>query len=279
VSQGGAADGHSVASIGPDTAVRLGSAAVLAVVALAGAFLGGWLAVALVCAAVVIVHSEWIRLTGDDRRAAAVCTLGLVVSLVVTGTGWGWLGLLLAVATIAAAALTSRGPWRPLGVAYSALLGFGLLLLRLSPEDGFEAVAVLFAVVWLTDSGAFVAGRLIGGPKLAPRTSPKKTWSGAIGGLALGTGAGVAAAAALGLKVDPALVVVLAALSLAALVGDLIESVIKRRFGAKDSGHLIPGHGGLMDRVDGLTFAAALAVVIGAINGGPAHISAGLVRW
>ena len=110
------------------------------------------------------------------------------------------------------------------GVVYAAVLGFGLVTLRLTPDHGFEAMIVLFAVVWGTDTGAFFAGRLIGGPKLWPRVSPKKTWAGAVGGLAAGIAAGLLASAVLDLPVGGALFLVSAVLSVASQAGDLFES-------------------------------------------------------
>ncbi len=139
-----------------------------------------------------------------------------------------------------------------------------LVWLRGAGEAAPWLVLWLFAVVWATDVGAFAAGRLIGGPRLAPRVSPKKTWAGAAGGLAAALAVS-AAAAALGLAgpgalADPTVVILLgAALGIAAQAGDLLESAIKRRFGVKDVSHIIPGHGGAMDRVDGILVAAPVA--------------------
>jgi phosphatidate cytidylyltransferase len=264
--------------LGADLAVRLGSAAILAALALAGAWFGGWIATIAIVAAVVIVHLEWIGLTEGRLMPVAAFTVVLGLGVVAAGAGAPLAGLGLIAVAIAGAALTGGG-WRPLGVGYAAVLGFGLVSLRVSPEAGFAAIVILFAVVWGTDTGAFFAGRLIGGPRLWPRVSPKKTWAGAVGGLAFGVAAGALVAGAFGLRPGGMLIVVIAALSVASQAGDLFESSVKRRFGAKDSGSLIPGHGGLMDRVDGLTFAAGLAMVIGALHGGAGHVAAGLVQW
>jgi phosphatidate cytidylyltransferase len=145
--------------------------------------------------------------------------------------------------------------WLPGGIVYAGLSGISLAAIRGDNQAGFVATLFIFAVVWGTDILAYFVGRAIGGPKLAPRISPGKTWSGAIGG----TVAGVAASGLLTLGVFSRLSLWTMALafllSVASQIGDLFESFIKRRFGVKDSSHLIPGHGGVMDRVDGLVFA------------------------
>lgn len=156
-----------------------------------------------------------------------------------------------------------------LGMAY---VGFGwasLLILRQGP-GGLGLVLFIMLVVWGNDIGAYLAGRLIGGPRMAPALSPGKTWAGAFGGLALGTAAGLAVIAELGRLgaaggPHPALAGACwqaVALAVVAQAGDLLESGMKRRFGKKDSGHFIPGHGGLLDRVDGLLGAATAAMML-----------------
>ena len=144
---------------------------------------------------------------------------------------------------------------------------------------GFVALSFLFATVWATDIFAYLTGRRLDGPLLVPQLSPKKTWSGAIGGLAGGVVAGALVAyASAGTHLVAAGVLALI-LSTAAQGGDLLESSVKRRFGAKDTSALIPGHGGVMDRVDGLLVAALIAVVIGALRFGTAASARGLLLW
>jgi len=138
---------------------------------------------------------------------------------------------------------------------------------------------LLFAIVWTTDIVAYFLGRMIGGPKLLPRVSPKKTWSGAISGLAAAVLAAVAVAKVAGLSGLSSIALVAAILSFVAQAGDLFESQLKRRFGAKDSSHLIPGHGGLMDRLDGFVFAAVVAALIGILRGGVEAPARGLLVW
>ena len=261
---------------GSDLLVRVVSAAVMAIVALLGAVLGGWPAAIVLGIVTAIVHLEWVGLTDRSPFPAAVFTAGLVIALAMITIGFVQGGLIIIGLAIAAAALTVS-VWRPMGVAYAALLGAGLLLIRLAP-DGLTAILLMLAVVWLTDTGAFVAGRLVGGAKLWPAISPGKTWAGAIGGLAAGTIGGLVVAAVFGQAPGIVLALVIVGLSIAAQVGDLFESWVKRRFGAKDSSQLVPGHGGLMDRVDGLVFATGFALVVGWLHAGP-DFARGIIAW
>jgi phosphatidate cytidylyltransferase len=208
--------------------------------------------------------------------AALVIALGLaaggrlIAALGVTALG---------VAGLAPMAPAQQRGWVAGGVPYAGAIGIAPIVLRSDTEDGFLAVMFLFAIVWTTDIVAYFLGRLIGGPKLMPRVSPKKTWSGALGGLAGAVLAGIAVAAAAGLSALISIAIVAAILSAVAQAGDLFESHLKRRFGAKDSSHLIPGHGGLMDRLDGFVLAAAAAAVIGILRGGLAAPARGLLVW
>ena len=173
----------------------------------------------------------------------------------------------------------SRIDWLAAGVGYAAVLLFAPLILRRDPALGFVAIAFLFAVVWVTDIAAYFAGRALGGPKLWPAVSPKKTWSGAIGGTLGGIAAGLLMVKLLGLSVAPMLVLVAGLLSVVAQAGDLLESAVKRHFGAKDAGSIIPGHGGVMDRLDGFLTAAAAAAMVGLIRGGLEAPARGLLIW
>ncbi len=152
-------------------------------------------------------------------------------------------------------------------------------MLRSDGGDGFLAVIFLFAVVWATDIVAYFVGRAIGGPKLMPNVSPKKTWSGALGGTLAAIVVAVAVAKAAGLTGLFAVAMLAVVLSVFAQAGDLFESFLKRRFGAKDSSHLIPGHGGLMDRLDGFVSASVVAALIGLARGGFEAPGRGLLVW
>ena len=225
-------------------ALRVISSLVMAPLALIVAWLGGLFFVVFWVIAASIVLWEWSR-------------------LVVHGRLRGF----------------SRIDWLAAGVGYAAVLLFAPLILRRDPALGFAAIAFLFAVVWVTDIAAYFAGRALGGPKLWPAVSPKKTWSGAVGGTLAGIVAAILTVKLLGVSVSPMLVLVAGFLSVVAQAGDLLESAVKRHFGAKDAGSIIPGHGGVMDRLDGFLTAAAAAAMVGLIRGGLEAPARGLLVW
>jgi phosphatidate cytidylyltransferase len=187
----------------------------------------------------------------------------------------------IAVACVIAVVVGGEGAWwRVAGLAFFGLVIVAALSLRGATDDGILASVFLGSVIWLTDTGAYFTGRQVGGEKLAPDISPGKTWSGALGGLALGTLAGLV----LWLTFVPAAswwigLLLAAALSIFGQVGDLIESAIKRRFRVKDSGDIIPGHGGLMDRLDSVSFGVLLIYLVGALHAGYANIASGVLNW
>ena len=190
---------------------------------------------------------------------------------------WEWTGLIKGAR--APETFGAFAGWMVAGLIYAGALLLAPILLRRDPTLGFWALLFLFAVVWATDIAAYFAGRAIGGPKLMPAVSPKKTWAGAVGGVLGGVVAGLIVVKCAGLGVTPALVILAFMLSVVAQAGDLIESAIKRHFGAKDSSALIPGHGGLMDRLDGFLTAAAAAVMVGLARGGLDGPARGLLIW
>jgi len=262
-----------------DLLPRIASSIVLIAIAVLAAWAGGLVAAVVVGAIAAVVHAEWTGVTEGSSAPAILFTAGVAVVILVFGAGYATIAFGIAAALLVGAVLAGPWPWRPLGVLYALALGLSLLALRASPDFGIAAIAIVVAVVSATDIGAFAAGRVIGGPKLWPAVSPKKTWAGAIGGLVAGLAVGVIAALLLDLALDSGLVVVFIILSITSQCGDLFESHIKRRFGAKDSGSLVPGHGGMMDRVDGLVFASAIAVLIGIGHNGLGNPAQGLVVW
>ena len=267
-----------------DLTLRICSALVLAPLAIGTAYLGGWPFAMFWSAAAIGVFWEWCALVAGNGRRPVVMAGGaaLAASFALAGTGHlvgaSIVIALGAIGTAAVAPARQRG-WVAGGVPYAGAIGIAPIALRSDSEAGFVAIVLVFAIVWTTDIAAFFLGRMIGGPKLLARVSPKKTWSGAIGGLAAAVLAAIAVAKMAGLSGLLSIAVVAAILSAVAQAGDLFESQLKRRFGAKDSSQLIPGHGGLMDRLDGCVFAAAVAALIGILRGGLAATAHGLGVW
>jgi phosphatidate cytidylyltransferase len=270
--------------------VRIASAAVLAPLVLAIAYVGGSAFLVLCALAAAGILWEWMHLvTGrSDPRLLAPGWAALLAVLVLTAMGHpaaaGAVLVLGAVADGLVALATmegqaSRVTWAASGVLYAGVAFLGPALLRSDGQFGFEAFVFVALTVWMTDILAFLVGRGLGGPLLWPRITPNKTWSGAIGGLAGGVAGGIAVAHASGTGRLASLGVLALALSLLAQAGDLFESAVKRRFGAKDAGRIIPGHGGLMDRLDGFLFAAAAAAIIGILRDGTAATAHGLLLW
>ncbi len=175
--------------------------------------------------------------------------------------------------------LRLRRFWVTAGIGYAGCMVLAPILLRADAAYGLSAMLLLFAIVWSTDVCAYFAGRAIGGPKLAPLISPKKTWAGAIAGTAGAILVAVAVAGLLGHLDKGTIAVVALLLSIMAQLGDLLESWIKRKFGAKDASHLIPGHGGVMDRLDGFWAAAVAGCLVGMLRGGFDNPARGLLVW
>ena len=270
---------------------RTASALVLAPLAIGAAFAGGWTFAAACTVTAALVLWEWSILVSPaaDWRILAPGVPALCAAAVLAkGNSPGMAIAAVALGAVGAAIATGVGPgrrpaqsvfWAAAGVLYAGIVLISPIVLRSDPQMGFAALAFLFATVWATDIFAYLTGRRLGGPLLAPRLSPKKTWSGAIGGLAGGVVAGALVAYASAGTYPVAAGVLALILSIAAQGGDLLESSVKRRFGAKDTSALIPGHGGVMDRVDGFLVAALIAVVIGALRFGAAASARGLLLW
>jgi len=265
-------------------ALRIVSSLVLAPVAIAAAYFGGAVFIAFWLIAALVVLWEWQTLVcGHDRNSVltvgAAALVGAAAVLVV-----GWFGIAIALVAlggfgIAALASQVRRGWCVAGLIYAAALLVAPVLLRRDAAFGFAAILFLFGIVWLTDIAAYFAGRAIGGPKLMPRVSPKKTWSGAIGGSAAAVVGGVLLARQFGIAEWVAVALVALVLSVVSQAGDLFESAVKRRFNAKDSSQILPGHGGLMDRLDGFVVAAVAGALIGLLHGGINAPARGLMVW
>ncbi len=262
--------------------MRVLAALVLAPVAIAIAYAGGGLWTALVTLASIGLYVEWLAIVGAAQQSrvvipgvAALAASGLSLSsgrieaaLVVLGVG------LAAVAALS----PERRNWTAAGFGYAAAAEMASVLVRRDQVEGFVALILILLVVWATDIGGYFAGRGIGGPKLWPRVSPNKTWAGAAGGFAASLVV-TAGFAAFGLGRLGPLLLVGAMVSIASQFGDLFESAVKRRFGVKDSGHIIPGHGGLLDRLDGFVAAVVLAAIFGFLRCGVDGVGRGLVVW
>jgi phosphatidate cytidylyltransferase len=248
--------------------VRAVSALVLAPIAVLAIWAGSLWFLALILAACTLLAREWAQMSAPARPVpvAVAVALALFATTATTHVGAMSPALVVLVFGAAAAGLFARKLGQEgLDAAYGVLyLGWpAMLLIWLRDGDsgiGLSWTILVFVVAWSADVMAFVAGSLLKGPRLWPRYSPNKTWSGFVGGLAAGAGAGwvVASIIPLGLP-HPAWGLLLGLTgALATMAGDLWESALKRRFGVKDAGGLIPGHGGLLDRVDGLMFAAVV---------------------
>ena len=266
--------------------LRVASAAVLAPVALGAAYLGGPVFIAAAGAAGLLAWLEWRRLLGrpgwDAAGLAGIAGLAAVCALFAT------VGAAAAAAAAAAGTVAVAGAERGrLGDRAAGLAGAGIVLflvvtaLALRGDDaaGRATLFWLFAVVWASDTGAYAIGRTLRGPRLAPRISPAKTWAGALGGVAAAAGASIllgwlmARTGWVAERPAPALLAAAGALgSVVGQMGDLAESAVKRRVGAQDSGNLIPGHGGILDRADSFA-AAAFALLLATLA------SAGQPPW
>lgn len=280
---GAAARGGGLADLG----VRVASAIVMASLALGAVWIGGWLFAAFWTAVGIAMLWEWQHLVGGEsvpvRLYVGAAAVALVAGLASLGHAEA------AVAVIALAALASawlagasRALWSGAGVVYVGGMIVAICVLRASLFYGLLAALWLFAVVWTTDVMAYFGGRLIGGPKLWPRVSPGKTWSGFLVGITCGAAASSALALWLTTPGEASVLpLILLGLVTAAISqgGDLFESSVKRRFGAKDSSHIIPGHGGALDRLDAFVFASIFAAIVGTLHKGSVAAAHGLLVW
>ena len=265
-------------------ALRVGSALVLIPLALAAAYLGGWPFAIFWAIAALAVLWEWTMLVAGrgNHLIIAVAAAAIVVAVFIFERGRPGIAILIIMLGAIAAAIfapTERRGWVIGGVCYAGAMFIAPVLLSADGHLAFIALTYLFAIVWSTDIFGYFAGRAIGGARLAARISPKKTWAGAIAGAMAGVCAGVIVGKAAGLENLLALGFLALLLTAAAQAGDLLESFIKRHFGAKDASNLIPGHGGVMDRLDGFWAAALAGAMIGVARGGFDSAARGLMLW
>lgn len=254
--------------------LRVLSALVLAPIGLAAAWFGPPLLSIVVVIAAGLMAWEWGRLCRTGTPILAAIIVIVAGSVIGAALGVTRIGLAIAVfGSIATAVASRRGGEAVLvgcGVLWIAVPSIALIWLALDPDPrvGRNTVLWILAVVWATDIGAYAAGRTFGGPRLAPRLSPNKTWSGLIGAVVCAAAAGGIVA----LFVDSTIVVTILLLSgilaVVAQVGDLAESMVKRHCGVKDSSSLIPGHGGLLDRFDGMLAVIPAVALLSLFGGG-----------
>ncbi|MGV1954870.1 phosphatidate cytidylyltransferase [Agrobacterium sp. 22-214-1] len=253
--------------------LRIVSAIVMAAVILAATWYGGILFRIVAGLLAILIYYEWSTITRLSETNS-------------TGNAWGWFAVaviagntifgessldlpLLSGFTLTAALfpiLRGKNWWLVGGIFYAGLSGISLAAIRGDELTGFVSILFIFAVVWSTDILAYFVGRAIGGPKLAPSISPGKTWSGAIGGAVAAVIGGGAVSMAYHGRISVLVLGLALILSVFSQIGDLFESFVKRRFQVKDSSHLIPGHGGFMDRVDGLVFACFTVFLIAFVH-------------
>jgi phosphatidate cytidylyltransferase len=264
--------------------LRIVSALVMAPLAILTAYLGDWPFGVFWTIAAIGIWWEWNALVceSDNRLLFLLGAATLPLALAIAENGrvrTPMFIVALGALGVGVFAPAERRTWVAGGLVYAGAVVLAPVVLRRDEEWGFVALIFLFAIVWTTDIVGYFVGRALGGPKLAPAISPKKTWSGAMGGTLAAVAIGAVVARLAGLPNIVAVVVVALSLSVISQAGDLAESAIKRRFGAKDASQLIPGHGGLMDRLDGFVAAAAAAALFGTMRAGMDAAAPGLLLW
>lgn len=263
---------------------RILSAAILAPIALGLTWLGGWYFAALLAIAAVAMTFELSSLLSGMGLVMRIMLGGFaLLAIWLTAIGGPFVALLASLMGLTFAVtisiMRSTAPLSPvIAFPYLILPLISLVWLRLDPEFGRVAIFWLLITVWATDTFAYFAGRGIGGPKLAPRLSPNKTWAGLVGGMFGAALVGAITANWFSLGSPLGLGLVSALLAVVAQAGDIFESALKRRAGVKDSGKLIPGHGGVLDRVDGIVTAAVGAALIATLHHAVSP-AAGVLLW
>lgn len=266
-----------------DLGSRVLSALILLAVLIAGLWVGGYIFAALVGAAFAGAYREWEQVV--TLKPLSALGGGLIAAVAVSALLFpllGGLGTMAVISIAAGVALVVGGEealWRAGGLMFLGLVIVAALSMRGTTMDGILVSVLIGTCIWGTDTGAFFTGRLIGGEKLAPDISPGKTRSGAIGGLVFATFFGTVLWFFFTDSPWWIGVILAATASILGQIGDLAESAVKRRFRVKDSGDIIPGHGGLMDRLDSITFGVIFVFLVGALHGGLAGIAEGYLHW
>ena len=269
-----------------DLSMRVTSAAVLIPAVLLDVWVGGVWFILLVALLAVLMAQEWTTIVHGGHApqfalhaaaamAGALLPMAAGVPAAVLAVGVLW--------AISAVLVKMRGPqvaiWPWLGVPYVGLPPLVLVVLRHDGVYGVTVILWILTIVWAADTLAYFAGKSLGGPKLAPRLSPNKTWSGFVGAIVGSAIASAVFALVAGLEAVAILALLAALLAPVEQMGDLFKSALKRHYGVKDSGTLIPGHGGVIDRLDGLVAVAVAAALIGAARSGFAATGEGMLLW
>lgn len=271
--------GHRVADSDPALRRRVVSAVIMVPVVLALELFDVWSFALLVAVGAILLAFEWRHLITacfDDvsgRIAGMAAGGAAILVILMAAMGFSQLALLVALFSASTSGLIASFAggaafWTIIGVLYLCFPMLALVWLRAMPEDGAATTLWLLLVVWTADVAAYFVGRNLGGPRLAPSISPGKTWSGFCGGLIGAILVGIVVTMVNGPFGVLTAFFLAVSMAVAAQIGDLAESALKRRAGVKDSGTVIPGHGGIFDRVDGLLFAAPVLAMIALMIGG-----------
>ena len=269
-----------------DLMVRTASAAVLIPIIIAAIWFGGVCYLVFIGLLSCLIAHEWSTIVHPGNQIQYALHLAAAACGTVLTTRYG---AEISVSAILAITLISgmlvrfgdnpSSKWSYFGICYVGFPAIAFALLRQDPNYGFAAILWIFLIVWSADILAYFAGRIIGGPKLAPRISPKKTWAGLAGAIVGSALASLVFSHFMNLGGGLILALLAGVLAIVEQGGDLFESSLKRFYGVKDSGRLIPGHGGVIDRVDGLIVVAVVAVLIGMSHGQSLGAAKGLLLW
>jgi phosphatidate cytidylyltransferase len=261
-----------------DLGIRTLSAAILVPIVLAIVWQGGFLFTGFVVALGILMAIEWVKISFGGNKAQLLIHEVAAASIIMGSVKLSLLALVVLTAlSIFLQRKYSLSFWKCIGVFYIGLPILALSLLRNDVEFGLKAVTWCMVIVWSADVVAYFFGRIIGGPKMAPRISPKKTWAGMVGAIVGAVLASGLFSRFVHIDVWP-LAGLAAAFAVVEQGGDIFESALKRHYGVKDSGKLIPGHGGILDRIDGLIAVVLIATIVGFIHN-PLSPAAGLLHW